>query len=503
MQNELRLHPGASNRQKAGAWFESHKNYACATQEYRAATKAEPQSAQHWLLLGASLSSAGALKEAESSFRHATSIAPEGPQGHELLASLLDQLRRADEAETEWKTALNLNRNSVVALHGLAQHLLARGNYAGAVKLLQDAPVNNEAIALDLINAYGKGGSLLEAENTAKKALEQLPSSFPLTQTLAGILVDLGKFKEAISLTDEFATAHHENLAAQRLLLHLLFTGNDLERAKPVAQTLLSRLPLDPFVLYVNGTLERQAGNYAGARTHLERSIALDPSLDDAHYNLGLALSKLNDRAGARKEFEKSLALADHDPEVHFQLSRVLRSLGEQDKADKQLQLFRDATEEQSRRSVAQSKAIAAEKELTGGDANKAVTLYNEALQETPDDALLDFKLAMALDKTGDTKAERVALEKAVQIDPAMAIAQNQLGYLAVRSGDSATAEEHFRDAVRAAPAYAEAWVNLAATLAMESKIPEAQRAVESALKADPDNANAIQLQKELSSESH
>jgi hypothetical protein len=40
--------------------------------------------------------------------------------------------------------------------------------------------------------------------------------------------------------------------------------------------------------------------------------------------------------------------------------------------------------------------------------------------------------------------------------------------------------------------------VSLAATLGTESRIPEAQQAVQRALEIDPQNANAIDLQKQL-----
>jgi Flp pilus assembly protein TadD len=72
------------------------------------------------------------------------------------------------------------------------------------------------------------------------------------------------------------------------------------------------------------------------------------------------------------------------------------------------------------------------------------------------------------------------------------------LGYLASRAGDTASAEEHFRQAVRATPGYTQAWVSLAATLGIESRFPEAQEAIASALRLDPNNTEAQQLRKEL-----
>ena len=85
-----------------------------------------------------------------------------------------------------------------------------------------------------------------------------------------------------------------------------------------------------------------------------------------------------------------------------------------------------------------------------------------------------------------------------VKIDPGFALAQNQLGYLASKDGDPAGAEEHFRLAVRAAPGYTQAWISLAATLGMESRFPEAQDALATALKLEPENPEAKQLRKDL-----
>jgi Tfp pilus assembly protein PilF len=74
------------------------------------------------------------------------------------------------------------------------------------------------------------------------------------------------------------------------------------------------------------------------------------------------------------------------------------------------------------------------------------------------------------------------ALQQAVQIDPTFALAQYQLGHLKSQQGDLAGAEQQFRLVVKAVPGYTKGWISLAATLAMESKLAEAQAAVSRAL---------------------
>ena len=194
------------------------------------------------------------------------------------------------------------------------------------------------------------------------------------------------------------------------------------------------------------------------------------------------------------------MALGAAEPQVRFEYAKVLRTLGETKLAGDQLKLYQQEQKASADHTLAANKMAEADKELADGNPKKAVALYRDAVAAVPENAMLSYKLSVALDRAGDTAAEREALQKAVQIDPAMAIAHHQLGYLAFSGGDFATAEEQFREAVRAAPGYTDAWISLAATLATESRQPEAQQAVQRALEIDPQNRNAIQLQKDLAS---
>jgi tetratricopeptide (TPR) repeat protein len=151
-----------------------------------------------------------------------------------------------------------------------------------------------------------------------------------------------------------------------------------------------------------------------------------------------------------------------------------------------------------SRHAAAEPKAAEASKRLAAGDFNAAIALFREASDSDPQDAQIAYRLALALDKAGDTEAERTTLERTLRIDPTLALAQNQLGYVLSRSGDIPDAEEHFHLAVQSAPAYAEAWVNYAAALAMQSHFEDASKALAQALRLEPENAQARGLKKDL-----
>jgi Flp pilus assembly protein TadD len=265
-----------------------------------------------------------------------------------------------------------------------------------------------------------------------------------------------------------------------------------------LARKLLAAHPHDFDFLYLTGILENQAGQYAAGRGHLEQAVALDPNYYNARYNLGVTLLELKEFPEARLQLAKALELGGTEPEIRFKYATALRNLGETELAKQQLELYQKQLQLNQQHALAASKSAQGDREFATGDPRKAVADYREASEATPEDAQIVYKLALALDKTGDTAAERTALEQAVKLNPGLALAENQLGYLASKSGDPTGAEEHFRLAVRAAPAYTQAWISLAATLAMESRLSEAQEALASALKLEPGNADALQLRKDL-----
>ncbi len=494
---KLRANPDAKTFTNLGLWFDQRHEYACAAQAYRSALKLDPVLPHTLELLGASLYSSGDLNGAIRALQESIRLAPNNISPRLRLAAALEEAGRKDEAKAEWQAALTLDPQSKAALHGFCRHMIAEGNY-GAVLTRISSVQRDEALTLDLAEAYWKSGMLKDADELLTSALSHSPASFPVTNALSTVQFDEGLREKALRTAEQYARSHPDNREAQKLKLRMLLANNDTATAYPLGRKLLAAFPRDAYLLYTIGVMERQNGDYEAARHHLEQAIALEPDVYNSHYQLGLVLAKLDDMQGAREHFEKALALGAKEPEVHLELATAFRKLGNSADAEKQLQLYGEASQAQANHSVAEGKAMLAEKELNSGDPLRAAALYREALESTPNDALLNYKLSIALDKAGDITGERSALEKAVELDPDMAIAHNQLGYLASRAGDIVSAEEHFRQAVRAAPAFTDAWINLAATLGTESKFREAREAVEMALKLDPRNEAASHLRDDL-----
>ncbi len=496
LQAKLKAQPKPDTYAQLGVWYAGHRKYACAVEAYGNALKQEPASADYLYLLGLNLVRNGDVSGALKPLGQSIELQPTVLKPHLLLATTLEELGRGAEARSEWTAALKIDPHSEIALDGASKNFLATREFDSVIALLGPAP-KSESLALDLALAYRGSGKTEEAIDVLERGLKATPSSRALTTELIGNLFSLRRFNEATALAKDLLRRSPQDLNAKILYLHVLVLNDEGDLARPLAKKLLLAAPADFMVLYLNGVLEIQAGNYSGARAYLEKAVAANPDHYESRHNLAIAYSNLNNPQAAKEQFEKALALGAPEPGVRLEYVKVLRSLGENDLAQEQLKLYQQEQKAKADRTQAAIKMGQADEELRTNP-GKAAQLYRDAIVLLPEYALLQYKLSVALDRAGDIDGERSALQKAVEIDPRMAIAHRQLGYLAFNDGDFATAETHFRHAVEAAPTFADAWVSLAATLASESRPEEAVQAVKRALEIEPQNANALELQKEL-----
>lgn len=494
---KLQPKPSADAYSEIGTWFGYHRQFACAAGAYRSALAMSPGSARLSYLLGLSLYSAGNLQDAIAALQESVGVAPDRPKARLLLASALERSQRRAEAREQWEAALKLDPRSAVALHGMATDLVGDGEYIRAITLLRSAPPNQD-LTIDLAHAYMGLKMFDQASNLLEEALAKNPSSAELAGALVSVNLKQLHTQEAEKLCAEAVKRHPSNPDLQRLYLQVLVLTGNSAMAAPLAKKLLAASPRDFEFLYINGVLEHDAGDSTAAREHLDQAVKIDPNVAASHFHLGIVLSQLGDPAAAKEQLEQALKLGGTEPEVHFELAKVLRALGDNQEAANEVKVYQQGLQEKNHRAVAASKSAQGDKALAAGKPEEAISLYREALSKTPDDALLNFKLAVALDQSGDIATERSVLEKAIQLNPDLASAQNQLGFLASRSGDSAAAEKHFREAVRAAPGFTEAWVNLAASLGLQSRFSEAQEAVQYALQLEPQNPQALLLKDTL-----
>jgi len=413
------------------------------------------------------------------------------------LGNWFSENHQADCAAEAFQAALKMDPASKKALDELAKGLIAAGDYGTVIRRLRSLPLD-ENLTLDLAIACRTADMFDDAQRVLSEGLKTYPNSDGLTGALVSLDIHIAHSEAAQALAEKLARQKPRDIEAQRIYLRTLIINGDNQVAAPLARKLLALAPHDPDFLFLNGMLERGAGDLAAARKHLEESVALNPGFYNSHYNLGVVLEQLQDAAGARDQFKKAIELGANEPEVRFELAKVLRTLGETAEAQEQLKIYQQRLKEESDKSLAILKSTQAEEAVKAGDNRKAADLFREASTALPDNPALSYRLAVVLGELGDTAGERAALQQAIKADAEFAPAHYQLGYLETREGDNAAAEQQFRLALKTAPNYIQAWVALAATLGMESRFEEAQDAVASALKIEPDNKAALELSRKL-----
>jgi tetratricopeptide (TPR) repeat protein len=497
LEAHVHSHPDAEAYAALGVWFGENRKSECAAQAFQAGLKLDPNSPRLPYLLGLSLYTAGKLEESVAPLQHSVELHPKEEKAHLLLASAFAGLGRSEEAFVEWQAALRIDPNSKMASDGIAKILLAAGDNETVIAQLSSVQLD-ENLALDLAIAYGRSGQLDNAASTLIQGLKIYPNSTTLTSSLVSVYVKQARHEEAEKIAKQLARRNPRDIEAQRVYLSVLVFNAENQAAVPLARKLLAQAPHDADFLYLNGVLERTAGDFTAARKHLEEAAKLDPNRYSTHYNLGYTLEQLQDNADAKEQLQKAIELDSTEAESYFELAKVLRKLGETDAAQQQLVLYQKQLKDKSDHTIAAQKSTQAAEAARAGDKQKAAVLYQEAIAALPDNAGLHYQLAQVLSDLNDIEGERTALEQAVKIDPNFALAQFQLGILNTRNGDTGGAEQQFRLAINASPGYVQAWIALAATLATESQIPDALQAVDSALKIAPDNSEALELRKKL-----
>jgi protein O-GlcNAc transferase len=122
------------------------------------------------------------------------------------------------------------------------------------------------------------------------------------------------------------------------------------------------------------------------------------------------------------------------------------------------------------------------------GDFEHAVPLYRELSAANPKDAVLQRKLAGALDAVGAGEEALACYRRALAIDAADARAHDELGRLLGRRGDMQVAREHLRAAVKLDGSLVTARGALGDLLCREGQIAEGTAELKAALALDPGN---------------
>jgi Flp pilus assembly protein TadD len=206
MKARLEGKPDVSALNDLGVYFGEQKDYTCAANAFASSLQMDPQQksfAHVAFMFGASLYLSGDTKDAIAALQEAEKFGYNDIKLHLILAQALDTTHATADAETEWRAALEIDPEYPDALDNLSSDLIADGNCAAVIELLDApriAPLRNEQQDMNLALAYARTGKLNDSARVLRDSVNTYPDSARLSEQLANVLTELGSKEEAAAV---------------------------------------------------------------------------------------------------------------------------------------------------------------------------------------------------------------------------------------------------------------------------------------------------------------
>jgi arylsulfatase A-like enzyme/tetratricopeptide (TPR) repeat protein len=218
---------------------------------------------------------------------------PSMPQARVMLGSCYSEMGRIGDARMQFDNVLKQDSQSIAALIGLANVLLAEGQTQDVITLC------NRTLSIDDRNtqAYSLLGDVYIGRHEPAKALPYLEKAVQIQPKL---------------------TQNQVNLAA------CLIDVKNFPRAQQMLEAVLSGHPRFPGAQFNLGVLYEEQGRPREARSAYEAEVANYPSSFKARFNLGKLLAQEGDWTGSIAQMREVVRIAPRRAEGPLFLARGL-----------------------------------------------------------------------------------------------------------------------------------------------------------------------------------
>jgi len=318
---------------------------------------------------------------------------PRDARAQYLLGNLYYNKERADEAIACWEKAVALEPSNVVANRNRG-YAWAQKNDLQQARKAYEAAVNTEpsaALAVYELEGVYEDLGLPVQERVAflEQHPEALSKSDPVLKRLISGYVQLSRFQDALKWLSE----HHFKSWEGRYDIHQYWVESHIQQ----------------------GDLDFNAGNYEKALEHYRLALTYPPNLEVAEqprttnarklYKVGLALEALKKKGEAKKMFNQVVSeqMRPDNASQYFR-GKALEKLGKKDQARK---VYEELLAAVKRLGVSENEFI--EDEMNFDPRRKP-------------QALLHFKLYLALEGLGRLEEAETERKEALKRDPIVAL---------------------------------------------------------------------------------
>jgi Tfp pilus assembly protein PilF len=315
------------------------------------------------LELGEALLQAGLLDDAATELNAAVAAEPENARAVVALARAYELRKDVAAAGRTLELAVSHGVHAAPVYAELAEVYEASGHVANAIpamRLAIDADPKNEAYRFRYGMMLCDTKAPAAAAIRLKEALQEFPSS-PRLWFALGIAYfsdnktedAAGAFSKAVQLDDKFAPAY------AYLGMSQVDSGRYSEAVKLYDKALALResFPAAHY-LRAEALLKLEPPDEVSAERDLARAVALQPSLMQAHLELGKIYLHTGRTQQGVAELEGVVKDAPDIAEAHYQLGRAYQKLARRDDAQAQFSSFERLQKEQREQTIAERQRL-------------------------------------------------------------------------------------------------------------------------------------------------
>jgi tetratricopeptide (TPR) repeat protein len=302
----------------------------------------------------------------------------------------------------------------------LGHALLGAGSPERAESVLREAPEDSAEFHAALARVYVKMKRLDQAQASIERARALEPGSVQWVVDLAWVLDEQGKGQQAIALARESMVAHPD---------------------EPEYPNLLGRILVEQ-------------GDDVAAGSAFRRAIQVDPSFVPAFVNLARIAERAKRPSEARELLQRALAQQPNDVEALRALGNLEYGEGNPAAA---IEAFEAALRADPRNDLTRSDLARARSEA-GSDLSEALELALTARHSEPENAEYADTLGLVLYRKGLHEAAAEQFRAAIALAPhPIASFHYRLGRALLGDGDSAGGKIELERALELDPSFAEA----------------------------------------------
>lgn len=357
-----------------------------------------------------------------------TEVAPDSVDAKQIYAALLIRAGDLDGAVAQLEALLSELKDTPEQRFNLIGDMLSREkDQTAALEVMQRlvARRQNDPHALfALAQLAARVGDLDRAATLLEQVQRLNPTDTHAAIFRARVLHEQGNTAAALSGLEQALHAKPHDQALRMTYARLLVDAKRYDDARQQFEQLAEDAPDDPDVRFALGLLLLQTNHMDKARAQFEHLLSLGERVRTAHFYLGQIAESQKQYDDALGHYER-VDGGEHYMDAQIRVAVVLAEQGHLSAAREHLHgLPRNSANDAVRLYLAEAEILSKH-----GKLKEAMGVYDEALDQYPDDDDLQYGRAMLAEKLDRIDLLESDLRAILARDPDNVDALNALGY--------------------------------------------------------------------------